>query len=198
MGKREKCAMLSGMHPGSTLTPRGALLKAAVSGMINRFFNSDRCRPLQSNNSPVLQPDWGCWLLNGKWCMLEYAIFPIQGNICGGQDQENRADVIALGIKPWAPNCSWPIGSVISSTVNGYIQSYSAKLARVLFSSKHDGQSAHRKDMSAHSGAAEWNSWKFTLCSKFASSIWIQVHTGFRNVGLFYACFSYICVYIYI
>lgn len=58
MRKREKCAMLSGMHPGSTLTPRGALLKAAVSSMINRFFNSDRCRPLQSNNSAVLQPDW--------------------------------------------------------------------------------------------------------------------------------------------
>lgn len=112
-------------------------------------------------------------LLTLKWevmyCALEHAIFPIQRDICGGQDHENLADVIALGIRPWAPNCSWPIGSVISSTVNGYIQHCSAKLAWVLFSSTHDGQSAPRTDMQRHSCAAEWNSSKFTLCSKFTS-----------------------------
>lgn len=58
MRKREKCVMLSGLQPGSALTPRATLPKAAVYGMINRFFNSDRCRPFQSNNGPVFQPDW--------------------------------------------------------------------------------------------------------------------------------------------
>lgn len=58
MRKCEKCVMLSGLQSGSTLTPRATLLKVAVSGMINRFFNSDRCRPFQSNNSPVFQADW--------------------------------------------------------------------------------------------------------------------------------------------
>lgn len=55
MRKREKCAMLSVLQSGSALTPRATQLKVAVCRMINRFFNSDRCLPFQSNNSPVFQ-----------------------------------------------------------------------------------------------------------------------------------------------
>lgn len=127
-----------------------------------------------SSNQTIAQCCRWTGLLTLKWeviyCMLEHAVFPIQRDICGGQDHENLADVIALRIRPWAPNCSWPTGSVISSTVNGYIQSYSAKLARVLLPRKHDGPSSHRTD-GCIPLLAEWNRSKCILCSKSASFI---------------------------
>lgn len=148
-------------------------------------------------------------LLTLKWevmyCVLEHAIFPIQLGICGGQDHENLADVIALGIRPWAPNCSWPSGSVISSTVNGYIQCCSAKLARVLFSSEHDRQSAPGTDMRTHSCAAEWNSSKFTLAlnlhclseSKYAhwmdSDMWACLKMGLGKNQNLECCWQLAC-----
>lgn len=96
----------------------GMLSRAPMASMMNRSFNSDRCYPFSSNNGPVLQRDWDadCIIASDVLCWKpagNILFSPIHCDICGGQDHENLPQLVAFGIRPRAPDCSWPSRSVI-------------------------------------------------------------------------------------
>lgn len=134
MRKREKCAMLSGLQPLSALMPRATLLKAAVSGMINRFFNGERCRPFQSNNSLVFQPDWavdfemGSDVLCVGTCHFSHSARHLWGSRSWEPSRCNSSWNKALGTKlqltHWVSyflHCKWVHSVLLCQTSMGFV-----------------------------------------------------------------------------